>query len=137
MADVNQLLSVLDKVKRTGQDRWTACCPAHADKSPSLSVRYSDDKILMHCFGGCGIDEIVSSIGMSLSDLMPEKSTYSKPVKSRIPASDILQFIAAEATIVWIAAGDIVSGKTLSEADLARVQISHERLFDAVRECCR
>lgn len=52
MADVNRLLDPLEKVKKTGTDRWIARCPAHADKSPSLSIRYADDRILLHCFGG-------------------------------------------------------------------------------------
>ncbi|UVO53736.1 toprim domain-containing protein [Sphingomonas sp. SUN039] len=28
-------------------------CPAHADKTPSLSVRQGDRNILVHCFAGC------------------------------------------------------------------------------------
>lgn len=137
MANVDNLLSALDKTRRTGDNRWIACCPAHTDKSPSLSIGYKDDKIILHCFGGCSVDEVVGSLGMTLADLMPENPTYSRPVKSRIPASDLLQFIASEATIIWIAAGDIVAGKQLSEADLARVQTSRQRLFDAVQECVR
>ena len=40
-ADV--LLSILEGVKRTGPGRWMARCPAHGDKSPSLSIRELDD----------------------------------------------------------------------------------------------
>ncbi len=137
MANIDNLLAALDKVRRTGDNRWIACCSAHPDKSPSLSIRYIEGKILIHCHGGCSVDEIVESLGMSLADLMPENPTPSKPIKSRIPASDLLQFIASEATIIWIAAGDIVAGKRLTDADLARVQIARQRLFDAVQECVR
>ncbi|TAL44373.1 MAG: hypothetical protein EPN89_14135 [Methylovulum sp.] len=79
MANVDTLLAALEKVKKTGADR----CPAHADRSPSLSIRYVDNKILLHCFGGCAVDEVVSAIGLTLSDLMPDNPGHHKPVKSR------------------------------------------------------
>jgi DNA primase len=47
------LLSRLTGLKQTAKG-WVALCPAHADKSPSLSIRLADDgKILLHCFAGC------------------------------------------------------------------------------------
>ena len=53
------LLSKLDKVKRTGAGRWLACCPAHADKGPSLSLRETDDgRVLVYCFAGCSAVDI-------------------------------------------------------------------------------
>ena len=33
--------------------RWFAKCPAHDEKTPSLSIREIDGKVLVHCFGGC------------------------------------------------------------------------------------
>ena len=49
---LERLLNGLSKVKgRKGS--WTASCPAHADKSPSLAIRQVEDgRILLHCFGG-------------------------------------------------------------------------------------
>ena len=40
---VTNLLSTLNKVKQTGPGRWIACCPAHVDKHPSLSVRETEN----------------------------------------------------------------------------------------------
>jgi hypothetical protein len=139
MANVDRLLASLDKVKRTGEGRWVACCPAHADRSPSLSIRYIDDKVLLHCFGGCAVDEVVSSIGLTLTDLMPERVPFlgSKPVKTRIPASDFLEFIHHEATIVTMVAGAMMRGNTLSGEQFLRLIEAYEHLEDAVRECCR
>ena len=33
--------------------RWIARCPAHEDRSPSLSISERDGRILAHCFAGC------------------------------------------------------------------------------------
>ncbi len=48
---------------------YTAICPAHSDKYPSLSVRECTDRILMHCFTGCSIHEICDSLSIRISDL--------------------------------------------------------------------
>jgi putative DNA primase/helicase len=32
---------------------WIARCPAHADRTPSLSLRDEDGKVLVHCHAGC------------------------------------------------------------------------------------
>jgi putative DNA primase/helicase len=33
---------------------WVARCPAHADRTPSLSIREAEDgRLLLHCFAGC------------------------------------------------------------------------------------
>ena len=139
MANIDALLATLNKVKRTGDGRWIACCPAHADKSPSLSIRYTDDRILLYCFGGCAVDAVASAIGLTLADLMPEHihANGSKPVNSKIPASDLLAFIHFESTIVMVAASDFIAGKALSIADYARLRLAHDRLEGSARECCR
>ena len=136
MANIDALLATLNKVKRTGDGRWIACCPAHADKSPSSSIRYTDGRILLHCFGGCAVDAVVSAIGLTLADLMPERIHIngSKPVNSKIQASDLLGFIHFESTIVMLAASNFIAGKTLSIADYARLRLAYKRLEGAVRE---
>ncbi len=48
-----------EELTRALNGRWhgssgTACCPAHQDKHPSLSVRDGDgNTLLTHCFSGC------------------------------------------------------------------------------------
>ena len=32
---------------------WTARCPAHDDRTPSLSIRDADNKVLVRCHAGC------------------------------------------------------------------------------------
>jgi hypothetical protein len=62
---------MFDHVRRNG-DRFTARCPAHRDKSPSLSVaRGHDNRVLMHCHAGCATDDVLAAIGWRLADLFP------------------------------------------------------------------
>ena len=56
--------------RRVGTGRWTACCPAHEDRSPSLSVRVGrDGRALLHCFGGCSVTAILKAAGLQMCDL--------------------------------------------------------------------
>lgn len=67
---VQTLLSRLHKVKATGSHQWTARCPAHDDKGPSLSVSHGHDgRALVHRFAGCSTEAIVAAINMSVSEL--------------------------------------------------------------------
>jgi hypothetical protein len=42
---------------------WTARCPAHDDRNPSLSIRDADDgKVLVHCFAGCDQRSVIEEL---------------------------------------------------------------------------
>lgn len=73
MISLIELANRLDKPKRIGQNKLIARCPAHDDKSPSLSITYVDNKVLMHCFGGCEVASVLDALGLTFDDLMPEK----------------------------------------------------------------
>lgn len=69
---IQTLLNRLDKVTPKGTNAWMARCPAHDDRTPSLAIKHiSDGRILIKCFAGCEPTEILSSIGMTMSDLFP------------------------------------------------------------------
>jgi hypothetical protein len=60
-------------------DGYLAPCPtprhARGDKRPGLKIDMSPDgTVLMHCHGGCAIQDIVSAAGLTLSDLFPHAS---------------------------------------------------------------
>lgn len=119
--NLDLLLNQLHKVKRTGQDQYIACCPSHKDKNPSLSIRNDNGKILLRCFAGCSAYEIVSAVGLQLSDLFPNESSHSKPVKNPFPASSVLRCIQNEALIVVMAACNVANGVKLSNDELQRI----------------
>lgn len=38
------------------------CCPAHDDRTPSLSVSLGRKAILLHCFAGCKNEQIIAAL---------------------------------------------------------------------------
>lgn len=38
-------------------------CPAHDDRTPSLSVRVGDRQLLFHCFAGCKTESVIRALG--------------------------------------------------------------------------
>lgn len=69
---VDDLLQRLDGVRSRGTRRYSARCPAHADKSPSLSIREVDGRILLYCFAGCSAEEIAVALGIETRDLFTD-----------------------------------------------------------------
>lgn len=130
---LENLLSRLTKVKgRAGN--FVACCPAHDDSSPSLAVKEQDGKIVMHCFAGCSVENIVGAVGMEMTDLFPPtEARYDRPApKIRFFATDLLKVLHLEAQIVAVCAYDMRKGKTLPAVDLDRLQLAYERINSAM-----
>ena len=50
--------------------QYSARCPAHVDKSPSLRIKEAEDgTILLHCMAGCSAVDVLAAIGFTLGDL--------------------------------------------------------------------
>lgn len=137
---IGNLLNRLEKVKGS-KGRWTACCPAHGDKSPSLAITMLDDgRILLKCFAGCSAYEVVSSVGMDMTDLFPKENKISfngsnqsiKPAHRPFYATDLLKIIHFEALVTSLAAFDMSEGRQVSEQDRKRLKTAFERINEAV-----
>lgn len=73
MIDITHFLSCLDMVRLGKKNQWMARCPAHDDRSPSLSIGLAEDgRILLHCFAGCAATDITAAVGISASELFPK-----------------------------------------------------------------
>lgn len=127
------LLSNLQKVRKTGSGRWLACCPAHDDKRPSMTIRELDDgRVLLHCFGGCSAESILGAVGLEFDALFPEKLADRLPAQRKpFNAHDVLKAVVFEASIVAIIGGDMLNRQAISEEDFARLQVAIRRLQDA------
>lgn len=69
MSIAEVVLQRLDKAREHGAGRWMARCPAHEDRSPSLTVREVGDRVLLHCFAGCETQAVLEAIGLQWRDL--------------------------------------------------------------------
>lgn len=136
-APVDVLLARLDRVRKAG-DGWSACCPAHKDRSASLSVGIgADGRVLLNCFAGCHALDVVQAIGLTLADLFPERprgpDTPDDRRRRRLAARQhqwaaALPVLEFESRILLIAAEDLLKGLILSDDEVARVRTAAERI---------
>lgn len=69
---LERLTQRLEMVRYRGEGNWSARCPAHDDKDPSLSIRETDEGVLLvHCFSGCATPDVLAAVGLSFRDLFP------------------------------------------------------------------
>ena len=134
MTPVEVLLSRLRGVKgRSGA--FTARCPAHEDKTPSLAVRELDDgRVLLHCFGGCETELVLGAIGLTFDDLYPETRTgdHKPKAKPAFYASDLIRILSFEALVVSICASDLRKGQALSPEDHERLLLAQQRIEEVM-----
>jgi hypothetical protein len=128
------VLEQLDRVKQTGPGRWVARCPAHQDRSPSLSVRELDDgRVLIHCFAGCGAIGVLDALGLEWGALFPPNQRHAElpATSSRIPTRDLLEIISEDSSVVAIVGADILANKSITEADWTRLAQAVSQIFRA------
>lgn len=138
---IDDFLARLQKVRKTGANNWIACCPAHGDKNPSMTVGVGDNLgVLVHCFAGCSADEIVGSLGLELHDLMPDKPLQGREyivARARtFPAADVLEAVADETFYVAFMAAALANapaGYGLNDTDRALLWQSYDRIMEARR----
>lgn len=58
-----------EATQKTSSGDLMGICPAHADEKASLSIKLTDDRIMLNCFAGCGFDNIIKSIELAAKDL--------------------------------------------------------------------
>jgi hypothetical protein len=147
---LDTVLDRLDRVKPTGPGAWTASCPTSAhkngDRSRGLSVREGDDgRVLIHCFAGCQVAEVVNAIGIEMVDLFPPRVTdypefapkngyFSKPKPKRIPRRDLLEGIERNLRVCSLAFVDLANGKPFSQGDAAAISRIASNLADEIGE---
>ena len=128
------LLSRLTKVKgRAGS--WVACCPAHDDRSPSLSIREDGDRVLVHCHAGCEVSAVLGAVGLDMTDLFPprpQSGPQPRHQRVRLFASDVLRVLHTEAAVVMVAAYNVRNGIKLTDEDMARLALAWQRIDEGM-----
>jgi hypothetical protein len=72
---------VLDRLEgvRHSNGSWKGLCPNHEDSEPSLSISEGDDgRALLNCFAGCATTDIVTKLGLKMSDLFESSNGHRK-----------------------------------------------------------
>lgn len=133
---IDNILNRLDRVKDIGNGKFLACCPAHDDKSPSLSIRETDDgRVLLHCFAGCDPESVLDALGLKFSDLYPEPlGNHFKPIKQRVSAREILASLDHESLVVAIIGADFIQRKSLDDETWQRLATAVNRINSARAE---
>ena len=87
-ADVASRLSGSGKAKAKKTSRgWMVCCPAHEDRTPSLSLADGREGMLLyHCFGGCQPEDVRSALESELgvhTTAAPETSKKKRVIEKK------------------------------------------------------
>lgn len=135
---VDTVLSRLERVRRTGKDRWVARCPAHKDRTASLSLRELDDgRVLCHCFAGCEVGAVLGAVGLDLADLYPPRdgAGAGRPSERRpFSVRDLIRALQSELSVVLVLLADMAAGRVASEADRRRAIKARDRCAALIEE---
>jgi hypothetical protein len=133
MSAAQRLLDRLERVKQTGPGRWVARCPAHEDRSPSLSIReLGDGRVLVHDFGGCETRDVLAAVGSTLAELYEAPlGQHFPPSHSGVSAHDRLEVICHEVLVAALIVDDIVRAGTVDAEQRARLTQAAARIGKA------
>lgn len=128
------LLSRVTALRQTAPGRWVARCPAHEDRSPSLSIREMDDgRILIHCFSGCESGDVLAAVGLSFGSLFPEPlSPNLARVRVHFDPLQMLESTAHELMVMALIASDIGETGRLDHEQRDRIGAAAHRFNRAL-----
>ena len=133
MNPIDTLLPLLQKVRKTRFDRWIACCPAHDDKSPSLSIQEQDDgTLLIYCHALCAPAHIMAAVGLELKDLYPQKmlpANYPFQRPRQKSHREILADLREDLLALSIGFAQLKQGHLLTLEDLERLDTAALRCY--------
>jgi len=85
---VARLLAKLDGIRRNGTG-WMARCPAHEDRTASLSVTAgADGRALAYCHAGCTVEAVTGAAGLATADLFAPRDTPPPATRRKPGAAD-------------------------------------------------
>jgi len=71
--NTSEILARFPDARKTGNG-WQCRCPAHDDRTPSLTIcGGADGRTLLKCHAGCTPDAICAALGLKVSDLFADK----------------------------------------------------------------
>lgn len=137
MSAADTLLQRLERVRQTGPDSWMAASPTRDERTPSVSIKQVDDRVLIHDFGGDDTESILAAVGLTLADLFDRPMSNHKPPVSAYKrrrngqAFEALQALRVEALVTLIAADRMAAGQRLGWRDTDRLHTAFQRILEA------
>lgn len=94
------------RARRYARGRYMARCPAHRERTGSLSITdMGNGHTRLHCFGGCSQESVLRSAGMTWKDLRPGSVPHE--IQGRIRDERRLEWLDRRfAIVLWLAAID-------------------------------
>lgn len=77
---LDNILNLLDKVRKVKGRSYTALCPVHKDSKPSMTITETNKgDVLIHCFS-CGAKgtDVVRALGLPVSELFIDELKVDK-----------------------------------------------------------
>lgn len=65
----DDIVGKLDGAHHRGEHHVDARCPAHEDHNPSLSVTYTEGRVLLKCMAGCDTQDVLARLHLGWEDL--------------------------------------------------------------------
>ena len=125
---VGLILDRLEGVRKSGSG-WIAKCPAHEDRSASLSIAENEKgNAMVHCFAGCTARDVVGALGLRMGDLFLRP--LGEPERKQRATHGLLKGLCAEGLRVVCAASP--AGPALSAEDMGRLKTAAVRLRAAL-----
>jgi hypothetical protein len=126
LSAATKLLDRLERPKQTSTGRWIAKCPAHGDRSPSLSVRELEDgRVLVHCFAGCPTELVLQALGLDFGDLFEKPLAHHvPPVRRGFSARELLELSAYEVTVAALLVSDAQTRELTSDERKRLVEVA-------------
>lgn len=117
--DAESLARDLDKPRRAGKS-WLACCPAHDDRNPSLTITDGDDgRTLVHCFSGCPQEAVIEAL--RARGLWPDATPQQKRSVAR---RERKQAVEHHRMVLEIARADMKNGRPVTPRMVAEIKQS-------------
>src|SRR5215472_14636310 len=93
-----QIAAALGGARRSGE--WWSCrCPAHDDRSPSLSLRDGDRGLIVRCWAGCDPRDIIAELRRC--GVLDGPAEYRPPVAAVVRNADDSARRIAIAQRIW------------------------------------
>lgn len=139
MSPYDRVTEALPDFRRSGDRRGMARCPAHRDRTRSLSVReFESGAVGLHCFAGCSVEQVLTAAGLAMEELFPPRPGApgggAAPEARPYSAGQLLRAFSAELQVVWLVLADVAADRPLDPATRKRAGVARERCMALLEE---